>query len=254
MNSEPREKIVVVTGGAGGIGSAIVRRLAAGGFAVAIWDVSETDAERLAADVATAGGRALAVRCDVAQPESVAAAADATRARLGSPWALVNNAGIDRFGLFKDSDPKDWDRIVAVNLHGTLHCTKVLLDEMITAGTGRIVCLSSDAARVGSTGEAVYAASKAGVIGFVKALAREVARYGIAVNAVCPGPTDTALLDAVRKGPRGDAIMDAVARSIPMGRIAQPDDIAGVVAFFVSPEAGYVTGQTLSVSGGLTMA
>ena len=145
-------------------------------------------------------------------------------------------------------------RIIAVNLTGTLNCTKALLDGMIAAGTGRIVCLSSDAARVGSSGEAVYAASKAGVIGFAKTLAREVARYGIAVNVVCPGPTDTALLDAVRNGPRGDKIMDAVTRSIPMGRIAQPADIAGVVAFFLSPDAAYVTGQTLSVSGGLTMA
>jgi len=244
----------VVTGGAGGIGTAIVRRLARAGFAVAIWDISETAAERLAAEVAAGGGRALAVRCDVADTESVAAAANKTRHELGAVWALVNNAGIDRFGLFKDSGPADWDRIVAVNLMGTLLCTKALLDDMVSAGTGRIVCLSSDAARVGSTGEAVYAASKAGVIGFAKALAREVARHGIAVNTVCPGPTDTALLDEVRKGPRGDKIMDAVARSIPMGRIAEPDDIAGVVAFFLSSEAAYVTGQTLSVSGGLTMA
>jgi 2-hydroxycyclohexanecarboxyl-CoA dehydrogenase len=125
---------------------------------------------------------------------------------------------------------------------------------MVAAGRGRIVCISSDAARVGSTGEAVYAASKAGVLGFAKTLAREVARHGITVNAICPGPTDTALLDAVRQGPKGDRIIDAMIRAVPMGRVAQPDDIAGVVAFFLSDDAGYVTGQTLSVSGGLTMA
>jgi 2-hydroxycyclohexanecarboxyl-CoA dehydrogenase len=194
------------------------------------------------------------VHCDVADPESVTAAAATTRAAVGAPWALVNNAGIDRFGLFKDSSPRDWDRIIAVNLAGTLHCTKALLEGMIESASGRIVCVSSDAARVGSTGEAVYAGSKAGIIGFAKALAREVARSGITVNTVCPGPTDTALLDEVRRGPRGDKIMDAVERSIPLGRIARPDDIAGVVAFFLSPDAAYVTGQTLSVSGGLTMA
>jgi len=253
MSLDKQQKVVVVTGAAGGIGSAIVRRAAAGAFAVAIWDLSHADGERLAGEITKEGGRALAVPCDIADPASVQAAAEMTRSGLGSAWGLVNNAGIDRFGLFKDNPDTDWEPIIAVNLKGTLNCTKALLDDMIAAGSGRIVFLSSDAARVGSTGEAVYAASKAGVIGFAKALAREVARYGIAVNTVCPGPTDTALLDAVRKGPRGDKIMDAVARSIPMGRIARPDDIAGAVAFFLSPDAAYITGQTLSVSGGLTM-
>jgi len=250
----PEQKVVVVTGGAGGIGRAIAARAVAAGFAVAIWDMSERDAAGTAADLAAKGGRALAVGCDVSDSASVGAAAEATRSGLGTPWGLVNNAGIDRFALFKDSAVEDWERIIAVNLTGTLNCTKALLDDMIASGSGRIVCLSSDAARVGSSGEAVYAASKAGVIGFAKTLAREVARYGIAVNVVCPGPTDTAFLDAVRHGPRGDKIMDAVTRSIPMGRIARPDDIAGTVAFFLSPDAAYVTGQTLSVSGGLTMA
>jgi len=219
-----------------------------------LWDLDAGAAEVAAKDLGARGATALPVACDVSKRGSVEAAARATREKLGVPWALVNNAGIDRFALFKESDPDDWEKIVGVNLMGTLHCTKALLDDMVAAGDGRIVCMASDAGRVGSSGETVYAASKAGVIGFAKSLAREVARYKIAVNAICPGPTDTALLDQVRHGPKGDKIIDAMIRAVPMGRVAQPNDIAGVVGFFLSPDAGYVTGQTLSVSGGLTMA
>jgi 2-hydroxycyclohexanecarboxyl-CoA dehydrogenase len=251
-----RGRVAIVTGGAGGIGRATAARLASDGFKVAVWDADAAGAEAVAAglrNVANAAG-AVAIACDVGDPSSVQAAAQRTRDALGAPWALVNNAGIDRFSLFKDSDPADWAAIVRVNLFGTLHCTKAVVDDMIEAAGGRIVCISSDAARVGSSGEGVYAASKAGVLGFMKTLAREVARYGVCVNAICPGPVDTALLDAVRRGPKGDKIIDAMCRAVPMGRIARPDDIAGVVAFFLSPDAAYVTGQTLSVSGGLTMA
>jgi 2-hydroxycyclohexanecarboxyl-CoA dehydrogenase len=241
-------KVVVVTGAARGIGREVVRRLSADGFAVAVWDIDEAAARDTAEEF---GG--LGVGCDVSQFAAVCAAADRTEAELGAPWGLVNNAGIDRFGMFKESDPDDWRRIIDVNLVGALNVVKRLIDGMVEQGDGRIVCVSSDAGRVGSTGEAVYASAKAGLLGFVKSIARETARFGIKANVVCPGPTDTALLAEVRSGPRGDKIMDAVEKSIPLARIAAPADIAGAIAFFMSPDADYITGQTLSVSGGLTM-
>jgi len=244
---------VVLTGGAGGIGRATALRVAADGFAVAIWDLDESAAAGVAGEVEAAGGRGLAVACDVTDRSSVASALEATESKLGGPWALVNNAGIDRLSLFKDSDPADWERVVGVNLFGTLNVTHAVIGGMVERGEGRIVCVSSDAARVGSSGEGVYAASKAAVLGFMKTLAREVARHGIVVNAVCPGPTDTRLLDVVRSGPKGDRIIEAMIRAVPLGRIARPEDIAGVISFFLSDDAGYLTGQTLSVSGGLTM-
>lgn len=248
------ERIVVITGGASGIGRASALRLGRDGFAVAVWDLDRHGADAVAGEIRDCGGRAAAVLCDVCERNSVEEAAAATVAELGRPWGLVNNAGIDRLSPFKDSRPADWRLILDVNLVGALHVTHVLLPGMIEAGRGRILCISSDAARVGSTGEAVYAAAKAGLLGFVKTLARESARHGIAVNALCPGPTDTNLLADVRARPNGERIIEAMARSIPMGRIAQPDDIAGAVAFFLSEDASYVTGQVLSVSGGLTMA
>ncbi len=241
-------KIVVVTGGARGIGKEVARRLVADGFSVAVWDLDERAVMTTADELG-----ALGVTCDIADYDSVCAAADRTQAESGRPWGLVNNAGIDRFGMFKDSRPADWRAIVDVNLMGPLNVTRRLLDGMIEAGDGRLVFVSSDAGRVGSTGEAVYASAKAGIIGFAKSLARETARFGIKANAICPGPTDTALLAEVRSAPRGDKIMNAVEKSIPLGRIGRPSDIAGAIAFFMSPDADYITGQTISVSGGLTM-
>lgn len=251
MNTEANN-VVVVTGGARGIGRAIAERLLTDGLSVALWDLDEKAALGAAEELAPLGP-ALGVGCNVSDRASVAAAAEATSGRLGVPWALVSNAGVDRFGLFAESDAADWKPILDVNLLGALHATKALLDPMLERRDGRIVFVSSDAARVGSTGEAVYAAAKAGLLGFAKSLARETARRGVRVNAVCPGPTDTALLADVRSSPRGDKIMDAVARSIPLGRIGTPADIAGVVSFLLSADASYMTGQILSVSGGLTM-
>jgi 2-hydroxycyclohexanecarboxyl-CoA dehydrogenase len=247
-------RVVVVTGAGRGIGRAIALRVAGAGFAVAVWDLDEANATEVAGEIAKSGGRALGTRCDVGDRESVARAAAKTRERLGAAWGLVNNAGVDRMSLFKDSNPDDWELILRVNFFGMLNCTKTLLDDMIAAGAGRIVCISSDAGRVGSSGEAVYSGSKAAVLGFMKALAREVARHGVTVNAVCPGPTDTELLDAVRRGPKGDRIVEGMIKAVPLGRVAQPEDIAGTIVFFLSEDAGYITGQTLSVSGGLTMA
>lgn len=247
-------RTVVVTGGGSGIGRATALRLGRSGLAVAVWDLDRDRAESAAAEIRDGGGRAIAANCDVSHRESVDAARERTSSELGTAWGLVNNAGVDRLSLFKDSDPADWRIILDVNLIGTLNVTHALLPGMIAQGSGRVVCISSDAARVGSTGEAVYAAAKAGILGFVKTLARETARNGILVNAVCPGPTNTNLLDLVRSRPGGDRIIESMTRSIPLGRIASPDDIAGAIAFFLSEDAGYVTGQVLSVSGGLTMA
>lgn len=245
---------VVVTGGASGIGRATALRLGRDGYPVAVWDLRLEGAEAVASEIRAGGGRALAVECDVVDRAAVDAARDRSTEGLGAPAGLVNNAGIDRLSLFKDSDPADWRPILDVNLVGALNVTHALLPSMVERGHGRIVCVSSDAARVGSSGEAVYAAAKAGLLGFVKTLARETARHGIVVNAVCPGPTDTNLLDLVRSGPKGDRIIDAMTRAIPLGRIGRPEDIAGAIAFFLSDDAAYVTGQVLSVSGGLTMA
>jgi 2-hydroxycyclohexanecarboxyl-CoA dehydrogenase len=208
----------------------------------------------VAAEIRTAGGEATGVTADVADLDAVGAAVGATESTLGPVDVLVNNAGWERLALFVESDPALWDRLIAVNLKGALHATRAVVSGMIARGRGRIISISSDAGRVGSTGEAVYAACKAAVIGFSKALAREVARHGITVNVVCPGPTDTALLAEVMAGERGAKILAGMQRAIPLGRLGRPEDVAGAVAYLASAEAAYVTGQVLSVSGGLTMA
>lgn len=185
---------------------------------------------------------------------AVRAAVAAVEEALGPLDVLVNNAGWERLHFFAESDPALWDRLIAVNLVGVLNVTRVAVEGMIARQRGRIVSIASDAGRVGSSGESVYSACKAGVIGFSKALAREVARHAITVNVVCPGPTDTALLASVMEGERGQKILAGMQRTIPLRRLARPEDIAGAVAYLVSDEASYVTGQVLSVSGGLTMA
>ena len=196
----------------------------------------------------------MGVAADVADHGAVRAAVSQVESALGPPDVLVNNAGWERLALFVETEPVFWDRLVAVNFKGPLNATRAVLDGMIARRRGRIVSISSDAGRVGSTGEAVYSGCKAAVIGFSKALAREVARHGITVNVVCPGPTDTQLLADVMAGERGQKVLAGMQRAIPLGRLARPDDIAGAVAYLVSDDAGYVTGQVLSVSGGLTMA
>ncbi len=243
------ERVAVVTGAARGIGAGIARALAADGFAVAVCDLDEGAAREAAASL---GGRAAAVGMDIADPASVRAGVAQVSDALGPIDVLVNNAGIDVIEFFVDSDEVTWDRLIDVNLKGTLRCCRAVLDGMIERAAGRIINLGSDAGRVGSSGEAVYSATKGGVIAFTKTLAREVARSGITVNCVCPGPTDTALLGQVEDfDPKLHA---ALARAIPLRRLGQPEDVAGLVSFLASDAAAFITGQTISVSGGLTMA
>jgi 2-hydroxycyclohexanecarboxyl-CoA dehydrogenase len=242
-------KVVLVTGAARGIGAGIARAAAAAGAAVALGDVAETTVREAAEAI---GQRALGLRMDVSDARSVGKAVAEAEARLGPIDVLVNNAGIDVIQPFLESSEETWDRLWAVNLKGTLLATRGVLDGMIARGRGSIVNIGSDAGRVGSTGEAVYSATKGGVIAFSKSLAREVARHGITVNCVCPGPTDTALLEQVRE--YDEKLHASLARAIPLRRLGRPEDVAAAVVFLASDAAAYITGQTLSVSGGLTMA
>ena len=245
-------KTVLVTGGAQGIGAGICRAAAEAGAAVAICDIDEEAATATASDLEKLGARVLPVRTDVSDSGSVADAVARISDSLGQIDVLVNNAGFDEIEFFVDSKEETWDRLWAVNLKGTLICCRAVLDPMIESGAGRIISIGSDAGRVGSSGEAVYSATKGGIIAFTKTLAREVARSGITVNCVCPGPTDTRLLGKVAQF--NERLYQGLARAIPMRRLGQPEDIAALVVFLASDAAGFITGQTISVSGGLTMA
>jgi 2-hydroxycyclohexanecarboxyl-CoA dehydrogenase len=236
---------VLVTGGGGAIGAAICRRFAAEGARLLVADRVREPAERVAAEC-----KGTALVFDIAD-YAAAKAALAERA----VDVLVNNAGWDRFQNFADTKPEEWEQLIAINLRGPLNMHHLVLPQMLARDRGRIVNIASDAARVGSSGEAVYSACKGGVISFSKTLAREVARKGITVNVVCPGPTDTPILRGfLGEGEAGQKVYDALVRAIPMKRVGQPEDIPGIVAFLASDEAEFITGQVLSVSGGLTMA
>ncbi|MGY0195055.1 2-hydroxycyclohexanecarboxyl-CoA dehydrogenase [Leptothrix sp. BB-4] len=254
MNQRFHDQTVIVTGGGGGIGGATCRRFAAEGAAVAVFDRDLDAAEAVAAGIRATGGRALAVRCDITERADVDAAVRETERTLGAIDVLVNNAGWDVFKPFTKTEPQQWDRLIAINLTGALHLHHAVLPGMAERRRGRIVNVASDAARVGSSGEAVYAACKGGLVAFSKTIAREHARHGITVNVVCPGPTDTALLAGVAEGaPNPEKLIEAFTRAIPLGRLGQPDDLASAIVFFASDDAGFITGQVLSVSGGLTM-
>jgi len=249
------KRVAIVTGGGGGIGRAISERLARAGFDIGVLDRDAAAAKRTCDAVVAAGGDAIALTADVTDELQVRRAFDHLRDHVGAPTVLVNNAGWDAFVPFRDSTSELWDKVIAINLRGTLVCTHAALPALCAAGEhGRVISISSDAGRVGSFGEAVYSGCKAAIIGFSKALARELARDRVTVNVVCPGPVDTALLKSVGESEGGAKVVAGMTRAIPFRRLGEPEDVATAVAFFASPEASYVTGQVLSVSGGLTMA
>jgi len=242
-------KNVIVTGGGGAIGGAICRRFASYGARVGVFDRNLEAANKVAAEI-----KAEAYGVDIADYEAVGKAIAKFEKDVGPTNILVNNAGWDRFANFIDTTPDLWDTLIGINLRGALNMSHFVLKGMVNRGHGRIVNISSDAGRVGSSQEAVYSACKGGIIAFTKTVAREVARRGITLNTVCPGPTDTPLLAAVAGGDeRGQKVRAALINAIPMKRVGQPEDIPGAVCFLASDDAAFITGQTISVSGGLTM-
>jgi len=247
-------KVVIVTGGGGGIGGASCKRFAQEGAKVAVFDMNLEAARKVASAITAVGGHATAFECDITNRNAVDQAVNAVEASLGPIDVLVNNAGWDVFKPFTKTTPDQWDRLIAINLTGALHMHHAVLPLMAARKSGRVVNIASDAARVGSSGEAVYAACKGGLVAFSKTIAREHARHNITVNVVCPGPTDTALFADYKEGAGNpEKLMEAFTRAIPLGRIGHPEDLPGAILFFASDDAAYVTGQVLSVSGGLTM-
>jgi 2-hydroxycyclohexanecarboxyl-CoA dehydrogenase len=247
------ERVALVTGGAGGIGRAICLELAGAGRAVAVADVALDGAEETASAIFEAGGRAAAVELDVTSAASVSSGVAASEEALGPIDIVVNNAGWDELRPFVETDEQFWDRVIEVNFKGCLRVTHQVLSGMIERGFGRVVNIGSDAARVGSSLESVYSGAKGGVIASTKTIAREAARSGVTANTVCPGPTRTPLLDDMAAA-GGRRLIESLTRAVPMRRLGEPEDVAAAVVFLASERAGFVTGQTLSVSGGLTMA
>jgi 2-hydroxycyclohexanecarboxyl-CoA dehydrogenase len=246
-----KDRAVIVTGGANGIGAAIARRLAEEGCAVGIFDLDAAAGEKVTGEI-TSGRVSLHV-VDITDYDAVARAVASFESAFGPVSFLVNNAGWDRAANFLDTAPDFWRKVIAINLFGPLNMNHVVLRGMAARGFGRVVNIASDAGRVGSSGEAVYSACKGGIIAFTKTLARELVGKGVILNTICPGPTDTAILRSFLEGPDGTRIAEGLKRAIPMRRLGAPEDYPGLVAFFLSDDAAYITGQTISVSGGLTM-
>ena len=241
-------KVVLVTGSARGIGEAIAARFAERGAAVVAVDVNEEGARRCAAGIVESGGKAIAIKVDVTSRTDVEAMVAKVLEEFGGVDVLVNNAGFTETHPFIEEDEEYWDRVIAINLKGPILCSRAVLDSMIERKRGKIINVGSDAGRVGMLGQSVYAAAKGGVIALTKSLAREVARYKISVNCICPGPTDTPLL-----ADQSEKVIEAMTRQIPFRRVAKPDEIADAILFLASSGADYITGQVISVSGGLTM-
>jgi 2-hydroxycyclohexanecarboxyl-CoA dehydrogenase len=242
-------KLAVVTGAASGIGAAVAQKLAEAGATVIVADVQADKGETRAATLRSAGCKAQYLHVDLTDEQSIAAFADAVQNQFGAVDVLVNGAGWGKTHPFWEGTPEMWDRIIGLNFVGPMRLTKAVLPAMIQRASGRIVNIASDAGRVGSLGETVYSGAKGGLIAFTKSLAREVARYQINVNCVCPGPTDTPLMAAVP-----EKVTEALKKAIPFRRLGQPDEVADAVVFFCGDQCNYITGQVLSVSGGLTMA
>ena len=247
------ERNIIVTGGGSGIGRAIAKRLAEEGARVGVLDRDAAAAKRVANEIAES--RATPIGVDITGYEAVGAAIATFERDAGPLSGLVNCAGWDRFVNFVDSTPELWRQVVDINLIGNLNVLHHVLRGMAQRRAGRIVTIASDAGRVGSSGESVYSACKGGLIALTKTLAREHARHGITLNCICPGPTDTPLLAAIgADGGLGAKIVPSLERAIPLRRLGKPDDYPGAVAFLLSDDAAFITGQTLSISGGLTMA
>ncbi|WP_019339522.1 SDR family NAD(P)-dependent oxidoreductase [Stutzerimonas stutzeri] len=248
-------KTVIITGGGGGIGRALCLRFAAEGSRVAVLDRDMAAAQSTAEQVTKAGGKAVAYAADITDYATIVETVDKIERDLGVPAVLVNNAGFDRFMPFLKTEPGMWQQLIDINLTGALNMHHVVLPKMLEAGGGKVINIASDAARVGSSGEAVYAACKAGLIGLSKTLARELASKNINFNVVCPGPTDTALLKSVAATSNNpEKLLEAFKNAVPKRRLGQPEDYPGIVCLLASDDADFITGQVISVSGGLTMA
>ena len=247
-------KTVIVTGGGGGIGAPTCMRFAQEGARVVVMDVNAAAAQETVQKIQNSGGQAIACAVDLRDAAKTAGEIALIEKDFGEIDILVNGVGWDVFTPFLKSGPDFWTKIIDINLRSVLNVTHPVLASMVTRRSGKIVSLASDAARGGSSGESVYAACKAGIIAFSKTLAREHARHGISVNVVCPGVTETAMLEAFMEevGDK-EKLRQAFARAVPMGRLGQPEDLPGAIVFFASDDANFITGQVLSVSGGLTM-
>jgi 2-hydroxycyclohexanecarboxyl-CoA dehydrogenase len=246
-------KVAIVTGGGQGIGRALTLRLAEEGCKVAIFDLKPEAGEETAT-LAKAGATVKTYAVDVGDYDAVAQAVAAVEGELGPIWALVNNAGWDQPMPFIATNQALWDKIIRINLYGPLNTHHVVAPLMVERRGGRIINIASDAARVGTSNEAVYSACKGGLLSFTKSVARELASKGVLLNAVCPGPTNTPMMASVLgEGEAAVKWKDAMVRGIPLKRMGEPDDYAGIVAFLASEDAGFITGQTFSVAGGMNM-
>jgi len=248
-----QEKVAIITGAGGGIGRGIALKFGSLGARVVVADLKLEGAKETISLLEKAGAKGLALGTDITDQAQVKEMFKATVDTFGKLDILVNNAGWDKIEPFVQNTSELWEKVIAINLQGPIFCIRAVLDHMIERKYGKIVNISSDAGRVGSSGEAVYSACKGGIIAFTKTIAREMARYRINVNCVCPGPTETPLLAELTKGETGAKIIEAMTKAVPFRRLAKPEDISGAVAFLASDEAAFITGQTLSVSGGLTM-
>lgn len=248
-----QDKISIVTGAAGGIGRAIALKLGSLGAKVVVIDLKNDQGKETVSLLERDGPGGLFLKIDITDFGQVQEMVRTTVSTFGKVDILINNAGWDRIEPFMKNPPDLWDKIIAINLKGPINCTRGVLDHMVDRKYGKIVNISSDAGRVGGSREAVYSACKGGIIAFTKAIAREMARYSINVNCVCPGATETPLLAEITKEEMGAKTIEGMVNFTPFRRLGKPEDIAGAVAFMVSDDASFITGQTLSVSGGLTM-
>jgi 2-hydroxycyclohexanecarboxyl-CoA dehydrogenase len=246
-----KDRVAIVTGSGSGIGRAIALAMTREGARVAVVDLNEVGAQETVKEIQKEGGQAHPYKADITKKAQIDAMVADVIKRWGTVHILVNNAGWDKVEPFIQSTEETWDKVLAINLKGPIICTRAVLDEMIRNGYGKIVSIASDAGRVGSTGEAVYSGAKGGIIAFTKTIAREMARHRINVNCICPGPTETPLFATVKA--EHPKLAESLKRVIPLGRLGQPEDIPPAVIFLASEDAGFITGQTLSVSGGLTM-